>query len=73
MNVNVAVPACTAATLVGSNALNGGPVPVNRLPVNVFGLGHFNGFGPAKQLALAAAGALLVFGLSLVPLGDRPA
>ena len=43
------------------------------LAVNLFGLGRFNGFGPAKQLALIGAGAIIVFGLSLVPLGDRPA
>ncbi len=41
--------------------------------VNLFGLGHFNGFGPAKHLALVGAGAAVVFGLSLLPLGDRPA
>ena len=41
--------------------------------VNLFGLGHFNGFGPAKQLALLGAGAIVMFGLSLVPLGNRPA
>jgi len=46
---------------------------VVTLAVNLFGLGHFNGFGPAKQLALAGAAALIVFGLSLLPLGDRPA
>ena len=38
---------------------------------NLFGLGHFIGFGPAKQLALVGAGAAMVFGLSLLPLGDR--
>jgi hypothetical protein len=43
------------------------------LAVNLFGLGHFNGFGPAKQLALLGAGAIVLFGLSLVPLGNRPA
>lgn len=43
------------------------------LAINLFGLGRFNGIGPAKQLALIGAGAIIVFGLSLVPLGDRPA
>ncbi len=43
------------------------------LAVNLFGLGRFNGFGPAKQLALLGAGAIVLFGLSLVPLGSRPA
>ena len=40
---------------------------------NLFGLGHFNGFGPAKQLALVGASVVAAFGLSLLPLGDRPA
>jgi hypothetical protein len=43
------------------------------LAVNLFGLGHFNGIGPAKQLALLTAGAIVLFGLSLVQLGNRPA
>ncbi len=43
------------------------------LAVNLLGLGRFNGFGPAKQLALLGAGAIVLFGLSLVLLGDRPA
>ena len=43
------------------------------LAINWFGLGHFNGFGPAKQLALAAAAAICLFGLSLLALGNRPA
>ena len=43
------------------------------LAANLFGLGHFSGFGPAKQLALVGAGVVVAFGLSLLPLGDRPA
>ena len=46
---------------------------VITLGVNLLGLGRFNGLGPAKQLALAAAGLIVLFGLSLVPLGRRPA
>lgn len=30
-------------------------------------------FGPSQQLGLAGAAALVVIGLSLLPLGDRPA
>ena len=41
------------------------------LAVNLLGLGRFNGIGPAKQLALLAAAAIVIFGLSLVPLGRR--
>ncbi len=43
------------------------------LSVNLLGLGRFSGIGPAKQLALLAAGAIVLFGLSLLPLGNRPA
>ena len=37
------------------------------------GGGQFQGIGPAQRLALLAAGALFLVGLSLWPLGDRPA
>ena len=53
--------------------LAGAALAIGTIGVNVLGLGHFNGFGPAKQLALAGAGATLLFGLSLIPLGRRPA
>jgi len=53
--------------------LAGAGLAVAPLAVNLFGLGHFSGFGPAKQVALAAAVAAILFGLSLLPLGDRPA
>jgi hypothetical protein len=46
---------------------------VGTLVVNLLGLGRFNGFGPAKQLALLGAGLIVLFGLSLIPLGNRPA
>ena len=53
--------------------ISGLGLAVVTLAANLFGLGHFNGFGPAKQLALVVAGAVVLFGLSLLPLGDRPA
>jgi hypothetical protein len=37
------------------------------------GAGRFQGLGPAQQQALGGAGLLIVFGLSLWPLGHRPA
>jgi hypothetical protein len=37
------------------------------------GGGQFQGIGPAQRLALLAAWALFMVGLSLWPLGDRPA
>lgn len=53
--------------------LAGAGIAAVTLAANLFGLGHFNGFGPAKQLTLVGAGAILLLGLSLLPLGDRPA
>jgi hypothetical protein len=37
------------------------------------GGGQFSGIGPAQRVALLAAGVLVLVGLSLLPLGDRPA
>ncbi|MDX1413733.1 MAG: hypothetical protein R3293_06050 [Candidatus Promineifilaceae bacterium] len=37
------------------------------------GGGQFQGIGPAQKLGLIAAAILLITGLSLLPLGDRPA
>lgn len=41
--------------------------------VDLLGAGQFQGVGPAQQAALFAAGLLVLVGLTLVPLGDRPA
>jgi hypothetical protein len=43
------------------------------LAADIVGAGRFGGLGPAQRLALLGAAGLLVFGLSLVPLGNRPA
>ncbi len=43
------------------------------LGADLVGAGRFNGLGPAQRQALAAAGLLIALGLSLVPLGNRPA
>lgn len=37
------------------------------------GGGQFSGIGPAQRLALIAAGLVALIGVSLLPLGDRPA
>lgn len=37
------------------------------------GGGQFQGIGPAQRWALLGAGALFIVGLTLLPLGDRPA
>lgn len=43
------------------------------LLVDVLEAGNYAGMGPAQRLALAAAGGLVLLGLSLLPLGNRPA
>ena len=43
------------------------------LAVDLLEAGNFQGIGPAQRLALAGAGILILVGLSLIPLGDRPA
>jgi Na+-driven multidrug efflux pump len=43
------------------------------LAADLVGAGQFDGFGPAQRQALAAGGLLVAFGLSLLPLGHRPA
>ncbi|GAB4265227.1 MAG: hypothetical protein Kow0080_05180 [Candidatus Promineifilaceae bacterium] len=37
------------------------------------GAGQFQGIGPAQQKAMLAAGVSIFVGLTLIPLGDRPA
>lgn len=41
--------------------------------IDLVGAGAFDGIGPAQRSALLAAAALFLLGLSLIPLGDRPA
>lgn len=43
------------------------------LAADVVGAGRFGGLGPAQRQALAGAAVLIIFGLSLLPLGHRPA
>jgi len=40
---------------------------------DLLGAGDFQGVGPTQRLALLAAGAIVLVGVSLLPLGDRPA
>lgn len=51
----------------------GGTAVLLILAVDVLGAGEFQGIGPAQRVALALAGVVLVLGLSLIPLGNRPA
>jgi hypothetical protein len=46
---------------------------VGIIGVDLIGAGNFQGIGPAQRLALIAAGLSVIVGLSLIPLGDRPA
>jgi hypothetical protein len=43
------------------------------LAADFVGAGRFGGFGPAQVRALGAGAGLIVFGLTLLPLGNRPA
>ncbi len=40
---------------------------------DLLGGGQFQGIGPSQRLGLGAAILLFLIGLSLIPLGDRPA
>ncbi len=41
--------------------------------VDLLGAGRFQGVGPVQRAALAGAALLIVVGVTLLPLGDRPA
>lgn len=41
------------------------------LGVDLVGAGRFNGIGPAQQQLIAAGVLIALFGLTLLPLGDR--
>jgi len=45
---------------------------VALIGIDLLGAGQFQGIGPAQRRALLAAGAAVLLGLSLLPLGDRP-
>jgi hypothetical protein len=46
---------------------------VGLLALEWLGAGKFQGIGPLQRLALLGALAIFLVGISLVPLGDRPA
>jgi hypothetical protein len=46
---------------------------VGSFAFDLLGGGQFQGIGPAQGIGLLAAGVLLLVGISLLPLGDRPA
>lgn len=43
------------------------------LAVDLVGAGDFQGIGPAQRLGLAGCALILVIGVTLLPLGDKPA
>jgi hypothetical protein len=51
----------------------GGAGIIGLLAIDLIGAGQFNGIGPTQRLGLWAAGAVLLLGLTLLPLGDKPA
>ncbi|MCC6191978.1 MAG: hypothetical protein IT318_23355 [Anaerolineales bacterium] len=53
--------------------LAGSVLALFTLGADLVGAGRFGGLGPVQRQALAAAGLLAAFGLSLLPLGHRPA
>jgi hypothetical protein len=46
---------------------------VGVLAVDLLGAGEFSGIGPAQTWALIGGALVVLLGLSLIPLGDRPA
>jgi Na+-driven multidrug efflux pump len=43
------------------------------LVAELMGAGKFQGIGPLQRIALSLTAALSLVGISLIPLGDRPA
>ena len=41
--------------------------------MDLIGAGQFQGIGPAQRLAMIGLGFVILIGLTLLPLGDRPA
>ena len=46
---------------------------VGSFAIDLAGVGNFQGIGPAQRVALLGAGLVIVVGLTLLPLGDKPA
>ena len=46
---------------------------VGLLAMEWLGAGKFQGIGPLQRIALIGTLALFLVGISLIPLGDRPA
>lgn len=46
---------------------------IGLLAVDLVNAGDFQGIGPVQRLGLLGGAAVLVLGLTLIPLGNRPA
>ena len=46
---------------------------VGMFGMDLVGAGQFSGIGPAQQKGMMVSAVVIVLGLTLVPLGDRPA
>ena len=46
---------------------------IGVLAIDVMRAGAFEGIGPVQRMALVGAGLITVVGLSLIPLGNKPA
>lgn len=46
---------------------------IGLIGIELIGASEFRGIGPLQQMALIGAGIVFLVGLSLIPLGDRPA
>lgn len=51
----------------------GGAGFIGVLAIDILDAGREGGMGPAQALALGVMGLIVLVGLSLLPLGDRPA
>jgi hypothetical protein len=51
----------------------GGGAAMAMFLIDLFQAGQYQGIGPAQQRALLVAGLAILLGLSLIPLGNRPA
>jgi hypothetical protein len=54
-------------------ALSGLAMVGGTLAVDLVGAGKWGNLGPAQQLAIVVGAAVSLVGLSLIPLGDKPA
>jgi hypothetical protein len=60
--------------MVGVALILGGAVfAAVVIGVDLIGAGNMDGIGPAQRFAMGAAVGIILVGITLVPLGDRPA